>query len=181
MKINHISVAKWELWATTQNIFFKPFSTRSLFSLTYQPHKSLHNDYKSYPWGISLFPKGWEQTHTCCFILQTMWWIFYEVWSSITSMKETPKEGWVSVLLFPLLWFISHSSKLTFTRTRNGTDCGYTYPQEICDLYYNNLYCVSYICLCYLKEKANSCAPNLFCPWGGQIRWGLTLSQSRED
>lgn len=76
-------------------------------------------------------------------------------------------------------------SKLTFTHMRNRTDCGHTYPQEICDLCGNNLYCVSYICLCYLKEKrfsaANSCASNLFFPQGGQRRWGLTLSQSRED
>lgn len=91
------------------------------------------------------------------------------------SMKETPKEGWVSALLLPLLWLTSHSSKLTFTHMRNRTDCGHTCPQEICDLYCNSLYCVCDICLCYLKEKrfsvANSCAPNLFCRWGDQ-RWG---------
>lgn len=107
-----------------------------------------------------------------------MWWIFYEAWSSVTSMQETPKEGWVSALPFPLLWFTSHSSKLTFTRMGNRTDRGHTYPQEICDLYGNNLYCVSYICLCYLKEKrfsAYSCAPNLSCHWGHQRRWGLNI------
>lgn len=94
-----------------------------------------------------------ESRHTHLFILQTVWWIFYEVWRSVTSMQETPKEVWVSALQFPLLWFTSHSSKLTFTCMRNRTDCGHTYPQEICDLYGNNLYYVSYICLCYLKEK----------------------------
>lgn len=129
------------------------FSTQSLFSLTYQPHKSLHNEYKSYPWGIFLFPKGWEQTHTCCFILQTMWWIFYEVWSSVTSMKETLKEGWVSALSFILLWFTFNSSKLTFTHVLNRRGCGHTYPQEIRDLYGNTLYCVTYICFMLLKRE----------------------------
>mgnify|MGYP001852587009 CR=1 FL=1 len=110
----------------TEHLFQTIFSTLSLFSLTFQPQESLHNEYKSYPGGISLFPKGWEQTHTCCFILQTMRWIFYKLWNSAASMKETPKEGWDSALPFPLPWFSACSSKLTSAHVRSRADCGQT-------------------------------------------------------
>lgn len=145
----------------TEHLFQTIFSTLSLFSLTFQPRESLHNEYKSYPGGISLFPKGWEQTHTCCFILQTMRWIFYKLWNSAASMKETPKEGWDSALPLSLPWFSACSSKLTSARVRSRTDCGRTYLQEMkgCKLY----------CAVYLKEQKakDFCSTFMssFCVW----------------
>lgn len=163
------------------------YNTEHLFHTIFPPHLYSHwltSHMKAYTMNInhiqeeflSFLKAGSRHIHVVLFFKQCdEYFMSYE--TQQLPWKRHQRKAEALALPFPLLWFTFHSSKLTFAHVRSRTDCGHTYPQEICDLYGNNSYCVTHICpvlferaegkgfhqhihvllICFVQGKAKAC------------------------